>query len=224
MPFRRSGRGPLTACLVDVEQHELAWPTDNGNVCLDLVATIGERWGRRFERLRTPADLSRWLCDVGVLDTEPAASVEDLQLARDLRAAIYACVEAAVDGGTPSRAALLTLNRHAAVPPPAPRLEATLRVTWHAVEAPSAALAVIARDAVALISGPDLARVRECAAVDCSRVFVDRSNPGTRRWCSMRTCGNRAKVRSLRRREQANPPRRGDDVIGASWQSFGTRP
>ena len=37
-------------------------------------------------------------------------------------------------------------------------------------------------------------RIRRCANDKCRWVFVDRSKGGTRRWCDMSSCGNRAKA------------------------------
>lgn len=61
-------------------------------------------------------------------------------------------------------------------------------------------MATVARDAVELLTGPFVHRIRTCAAVDCHLVYVDTSRPGRRRWCSMEHCGNRHKVRALRAR------------------------
>ena len=41
-------------------------------------------------------------------------------------------------------------------------------------------------------------RVRECAGAGCGRLFVDTSKAARRRWCSMESCGNRAKVQRHR--------------------------
>jgi predicted RNA-binding Zn ribbon-like protein len=38
---------------------------------------------------------------------------------------------------------------------------------------------------------------------DCRFVFYDQSKNGTRTWCSMRVCGNRAKVRRFREKAAA---------------------
>lgn len=38
---------------------------------------------------------------------------------------------------------------------------------------------------------------KSCA---CGADFIDKSKNGTRRWCSMKTCGNRSKVRAHRAR------------------------
>src|SRR5262245_35278713 len=56
-------------------------------------------------------------------------------------------------------------------------------------------------DAVALayedfLRSDDLARVRQCAR--CTWFFVDRGRGVGRRWCDMRTCGNRAKMAAFR--------------------------
>ncbi|NXY96942.1 CGNR zinc finger domain-containing protein [Streptomyces sp. BR123] len=50
-----------------------------------------------------------------------------------------------------------------------------------------------ARDYLELLrSAPD--RIRKCASETCVLHFHDTSRNGTRRWCSMSACGNRAKA------------------------------
>jgi len=46
-------------------------------------------------------------------------------------------------------------------------------------------------------------RIRICPG--CRWLFVDRSRPGRRRWCSMQDCGNRAKVRRHYHRQREEP-------------------
>ncbi|MEV6692243.1 CGNR zinc finger domain-containing protein [Micromonospora sp. NPDC051196] len=55
-------------------------------------------------------------------------------------------------------------------------------------------LLACARAAADLLTSPARAEVRACPADDCGWIFLDRR--GRRRWCSMATCGNRAKVRA----------------------------
>jgi predicted RNA-binding Zn ribbon-like protein len=43
-------------------------------------------------------------------------------------------------------------------------------------------------------------RLRPCANDECELFLLDRSRPGTARWCSMATCGNRMKARAHARR------------------------
>jgi predicted RNA-binding Zn ribbon-like protein len=45
-----------------------------------------------------------------------------------------------------------------------------------------------------LLAGQRLQRLRMCGNPKCRWLFVDDSKSGTRRWCTMRTCGNRAKA------------------------------
>ncbi len=42
-----------------------------------------------------------------------------------------------------------------------------------------------------------------CASEDCRAVFYDRSKNHSGRWCSMESCGNRAKVRAWRERQRS---------------------
>jgi predicted RNA-binding Zn ribbon-like protein len=60
-----------------------------------------------------------------------------------------------------------------------------LRVAWAAGE---------------LVTSGDLYRVKACPGEDCGWLFMDRS--GRRRWCSMSSCGNRAKVRAHAARQR----------------------
>ena len=60
----------------------------------------------------------------------------------------------------------------------------------------------IVQDAVDLLVHGELDRVRECAADDCGWLFIDTTRNRSRRWCSMQTCGNRAKVSSFRARQR----------------------
>lgn len=43
-------------------------------------------------------------------------------------------------------------------------------------------------------------RLRACANTECNLFLIDHSRPGTAKWCSMATCGNRMKARAYTRR------------------------
>jgi len=50
-------------------------------------------------------------------------------------------------------------------------------------------------------------RLRVCENPECRWIFVDTSHSGRRKWCDMRTCGNRVKVaRHRQRRREGYPP------------------
>jgi predicted RNA-binding Zn ribbon-like protein len=49
---------------------------------------------------------------------------------------------------------------------------------------------------VDLLTCEDCARVRQCESEGgCGWIYLDNTKGRTRRWCSMRACGNRAKAR-----------------------------
>ena len=55
----------------------------------------------------------------------------------------------------------------------------------------------IARAAADLLASPDVALVRTCSSPTCQWFFLDTSKNHHRRWCNMKVCGNRAKVRKF---------------------------
>lgn len=78
--------------------------------------------------------------------------------------------------------------------PPAgePNLERVLEhISW-----------AVAQSTFDLLADPDeLDMIRECPGDDCGYLFRDTSR-GRRRWCSMKSCGNRAKVQAFRERQK----------------------
>jgi predicted RNA-binding Zn ribbon-like protein len=181
---------------------ELEFRFLGGRPCLDLTATVGERWRRQAERLRTPQGLARWLVAAGLAGQPPVASRQDLAHARTLGEAIYQTIKRRITGQPPGPGHLAIINNWAGQPPPRTWLEADggqLRARRDAATV-AAMLAGVARDAVDLLGGPLADRIRECDAPDCALLFVDTSRAGRRRWCSMATCGARAKMTAYRAR------------------------
>ena len=56
-------------------------------------------------------------------------------------------------------------------------------------------LAPVVWSAADLMVGSGRRRIRQCANSECLWLFIDGSKNGTRRWCDMASCGNRAKAR-----------------------------
>lgn len=67
------------------------------------------------------------------------------------------------------------------------------------LEPETVAEAVLANAVTLAIQGR-LRRVKLCFAHDCAWAFYDRSRNGSRTWCEMGVCGNRAKARTYRAR------------------------
>lgn len=178
-----------------------------GRPCLDFIRTLRHRGTpQATEELASPVDLAAWIRQCGPGEIASAIEQPDaaqLQQARTLREAIHELIQTVrTEGGTTaSRPAVRNhVNNAAAHPVPVPRLQASGDIEWHADAPVTATLALIARDALDLVTSPAIARVRDCAGPRCGALFLDTSRPGTRRWCSMATCGNRAKKDALRTR------------------------
>ncbi|WP_190020512.1 CGNR zinc finger domain-containing protein [Streptomyces hiroshimensis] len=181
---------------------------DAGRLCLDLVATVGGRFGGEpVERLDTPDRLRDWLLASGAVPPgTPLAAVDAAWLARfrAVRDLLHRIVHAEVDG----RAAdpdLERVNALAATAPPALRAvraeDGTLVRTVAAAPDCGAVVGRIARDAVELLTDPAArGQLRRCEGETCSLVYLDTSRGRRRRWCSSEVCGNRERVARHRRR------------------------
>jgi predicted RNA-binding Zn ribbon-like protein len=190
----------MTVVIVDgLPREELQFRWRSGRLCLDFVATVGERWRRSFERLIEPDDLGRWMAGTGLLDAPPRVSARQLEAGRSLREAINRLARPGVEPEPGDRE---ELNRWAARPSIAPQLAAGGKLAWLTLRPVEQMFATIARDAVDLLGGPLAGRIRECSAPDCALLFVDASRPGRRRWCSSEACGNRVRTKTYRRRRK----------------------
>jgi predicted RNA-binding Zn ribbon-like protein len=118
----------------------------------------------------------------------------------ELREAIYRIFRSKMLSEAPRAAELLVLNEVLAAVPPRVRIAPSGgRLGWWTGatrSGPSDLLAPIAWSAADLMTGARAQRVRQCEDnKGCGWLFLDESRAGTRRWCSMGDCGNRAKAR-----------------------------
>lgn len=75
----------------------------------------------------------------------------------------------------------------------------------------------IIRSAVHLLTSDDINLVRQCAGVDCDWLFLDTSRSSNRRWCEMKTCGNRHEAREFYRPKNGVRPGKKESWGGARW-------
>jgi predicted RNA-binding Zn ribbon-like protein len=61
----------------------------------------------------------------------------------------------------------------------------------------------VAKSASDLLISDKLDRVRRCMSEECGWLFLDTSRNRSRRWCDMKTCGNRMKARRFYERAYA---------------------
>ncbi|MFE5240265.1 MULTISPECIES: CGNR zinc finger domain-containing protein [unclassified Streptomyces] len=182
---------------------------DSGRICLDLVATgAGPPGG--CEQLDRPARLAEWLVASRLVPRgTPLAAVDETWPARfrQLRTCIDRLMTAQLSGGS-ADSALDRINALAAGPTPGLRAVrdqgGVLVRVLSADPGCGALLAVVARDAVDLLTDPVArAGLRRCEGDACGRLYLDTSRGRRRRWCSSEVCGNRERVARHRRRARA---------------------
>lgn len=174
-----------------------------GALCLDFANTVDWRESDHpLELLAEPASLAAWARSVGRGD--PSVDEADLACARALRDAVWTAFRAAVRGEPVPAQAVAILNRNLDLAPEHQRLAVSDGgVVWasRSVRGVDALLGQVARSAAEILTDPDRqGRVRMCAGDGCGWLFLDASRGARRRWCSMETCGNRAKGRAHYRR------------------------
>lgn len=174
-----------------------------GSLALDLVGTVGGRASAApEERLPTAAALGRWLDEAGLL-AGAAPTAGELDTARALREAIWQAGSDTLAHRPIRRAALDVLNAAAAgLRLGAPRLSALRAVRWETGAPVALALARVAADAIEVLAR-EADRLTRCELDGCGALLLSRSRSERRRWCSMESCGNRAKAAAFRRRQRA---------------------
>jgi predicted RNA-binding Zn ribbon-like protein len=186
---------------------------------LDFVNTEVAVDGALRDLLGGFGDLVQWLEAAGALDRAAArmalakwegkrSGETALAAARALRAALRRLADAAAEGGAVPRTTLDRVNqllgRGAAIAKVVPDSAAGF-VTRRGLrlEEPLDLLVPVAEAAADLLCHADLSRIRRCAHPSCVLYFLDTTKNGTRRWCDMRTCGNRANAAAYYQRQRS---------------------
>ena len=186
--------------------------TPENPLCLDFTHTLDERGsGHPQELLNSYSDFVSWGLSMHLLTDDeaqhlleeaarhPARASQAFQKAIILREAIYRIFYEIAEDSSPAGADLTTLNARLSEAMSHARIiskEDGFVWGWDADErALERLLWMIVRSAADLLTSPELDTVRACAAEDCRWLFLDTSKNRSRRWCDMKTCGNRAKAR-----------------------------
>ncbi len=175
-----------------------------GRLCLDFIRTLRFRGTpQATEELVDEHALAAWAQTFAFLPPDQGApmTASDVQNARRLREAVYELVLVSRSDdrtATPADPAVASVETAAQAPTPVPSLGSDGSLLWSATTPASSLLSLIARDTLDLVTSPLTSRVRDCAGPYCGALFLDSSRPGTRRWCSMDTCGNHAKKQGQR--------------------------
>lgn len=181
-------------------------------LCLEFANTLAGRGGAMpVERLHEFPDLIDWSVAAGFLSEEEAAQCrsrarESPDRAKSvfanaiaLREAIYRIFAHLAVGAEAEGEDVNRLNRALSETPV--RGAVALGCSGFAWridanrEAAAGLLAPVVWSVGDLLTSKHLGRVRLCANHKCLWLFLDDSLGGSRRWCSMQACGNRAKTR-----------------------------
>jgi predicted RNA-binding Zn ribbon-like protein len=205
-----------------------AIPSSNLELCLDFTDTVDWRTSDHPKNLlNSYADLVNWSQRKGVIDvkeskkllklaeTESATAEKALEEAITLREAIYRIFSAVAHGRKAGSNDVGILNQYlskAMVKLEVQITEGGYRLGWCNEELADKMLYPVAKSAGELLTSEHIGRVRECANEEegCGSMFLDYSKSHSRRWCSMESCGNKAKLRTYyaKHRPSANQARR----------------
>lgn len=191
-----------------------------GDFCLDFCNTLGcKRGGRTREYLSSYVDFLSWCLQAGLLEPRQAEALARrasrkrreaglvLAQAVGVREALYRLFAAVVENRSTPSADLNTLNSELAITlgrlRVSPHGKNSFDWSWaqdHALDQP---LGPVVRSAAYLLTDhARLSHLRRCQGDNCGWLFLDSSKNHSRRWCDMRDCGNRAKVRRHRLKQR----------------------
>jgi predicted RNA-binding Zn ribbon-like protein len=179
-------------------------------MCLDFANTLAWRGSSPTESLHNFADLLQWCSDAGSIpprlahqirawpDKHPKRAADLFGEAISLREVTYRVFHAVASGANLDEVDLDLLNRALRDAPLRTSIQRRAEgFGWQVEESKTSASSILAPvlwSAGDLLVGPQLAKLRECSNDKCLWLFLDDSKNGTRRWCSMQACGNRAKA------------------------------
>jgi predicted RNA-binding Zn ribbon-like protein len=196
-----------------------------GHASLDFVNTVGARVSRARsapdyadkvlrDKLEDYQALVTWSELAGILSIQEtrrlrrAARQHSQRAARTLaralrlREALYRIFKSFIEGWRPRIADVNVLRRELSVARERQRLlmsGAGFVWRWddseNALDSP---LWRISQSTADLLTSADIASLRQCGGDECGWMFLDTSRNRSRRWCDMKECGNRAKVRRFR--------------------------
>lgn len=183
-----------------------------GNVALDFANTVHNHgMADPGDDLTTTGDLVEWAVQAGLLGEGAARQLRKtpgdegrFQRALALRELVYEVFSRVAEGKKLEPETIRAFQRvyqnairHAEFHP----VGSHYQLAWPAADHPlEGVLHEIIRSAADLLTSRALMRVGQCSGETCSWLFVDTSRNGRRRWCDMKACGNRDKVRRFRRR------------------------
>jgi predicted RNA-binding Zn ribbon-like protein len=164
---------------------------------VSLLNTAGIEGG--VDQLADLEGLAEWLGP----DSSTGATAADLEAARQLRAALRAL--AASNCGEPlDEVALAKAAGWTARLPVSVQLVRGRSAIVVSGDGPGHVLGEVLASYARAVEAGRWGRVKLCASPTCRWTFWDGSKNGSRRWCAMRLCGSRTKMRAYRQRARSH--------------------
>jgi predicted RNA-binding Zn ribbon-like protein len=179
-----------------------------GSLALDFVGTVGQRASLApEERLTDGQALGTWLREARLAAPVRVSDAELVQ-AKELREVIHQLGAQRLEAKPLGRPLLARLNEAATwAAEGAPQLDAAGNRRFSTGSPLRFSLGRIAEDAIDRLSS-DEDELTRCELPGCGALLLSRSRGDRRRWCSMDSCGNRAKVAAFRERQRREANRR----------------
>jgi predicted RNA-binding Zn ribbon-like protein len=152
-----------------------------------------------WDGLTSPAELSAWLAERGLLASSRRLTDADVATARSLREVLRDAL-AANAGHADEGAARRALDRIASQYPLRMRLNGGARLDADAGEGISPAVARLLGTIYDAMTRGTWERLKACRNDECQWAFYDHSRNHSGTWCTMAVCGNRMKGRNFRQR------------------------
>jgi predicted RNA-binding Zn ribbon-like protein len=157
------------------------------------------------EELGAPDDLSTWLCERELLDAGARVTNADLAEAVRVREALRDVLAAKAGLEVDVEAAKAEIDAAARRAGLELRFDPTCTRVEPTVGGVRGAIGRILVEVYDEMVDGIWERMKACKAEDCRWAFLDTSKNKSRAWCSMESCGNRAKVNAYRQRHQQYP-------------------
>ena len=207
-----------------MEEHtkeEQIFDLTGGLLCLDFANTVDDRTDEHpQEHLVGYDDLVEWSKQAQVLSEQEARRLLEkaakrvseadsiLKRAVEVREAIFRIFKAVAEERPPDNEDLVLLStlvaeaqKHAQI------LPGTHGFHWDWVGTGSeldCMLWSVVQSAADFLTSDELDTVRVCASDTCNWLFIDTSKNHSRRWCNMKSCGNREKARRFYSRKKSS--------------------
>lgn len=189
------------------------YPLISGNLSLDLVNTEVIRHGNRLDLLLSERDLTEWIHTIKVnkaqsyWQDELFLKVDDrkkkvLFVIRNMRDILRKNFEVIADKGIISANFVSFLEQKIEKAPFTYKLVNESLIPCPVGEIEDIILSLISFDVLTLIEQSKLNMIKRCANEDCVLLFIDQT--GRRKWCSMKICGNRKKVKRFQQNHDNN--------------------